>query len=167
MAKLGKYGPKLEEEAKFIETRILPYSLYRAKEHERHQYSVIFIAIALLASFGVVMGCQLSNEFWLTEELRVEFNDPALREYSGCYEVDPDMAHAGRKNYVSQSGVPVVFGYCQEDHHWVLFEEESDDDNGGNINNDPCTTKKPLVHSADTDTFDIGKLLLQFDCERL
>ena len=169
MAKLGKYGPQLEEEAKSIETRAVPYSLYRKNRSKRHQFTVFLLAAAMAIIVGGVIGFQMSPMHWLTQELRVEFNDPALREYSGCYEVDPDMGHAGRKNYNSnsQNRAQAVFGYCPEFKHWVLFETEGDDDNESNINIDPCTTNTSLVHSSDTDAFDICELLLQSECEQL
>ena len=47
MAKLGKYGPQLEEEAKSIETRVVPYSLYRKNHLTRHQFTVFFLAAVM------------------------------------------------------------------------------------------------------------------------
>lgn len=133
---------------------MVPYSLYRKHRHKRHQYVVFPICVAMLVIFFVVTGNQLSDTSWVTQELRVEFRDQALREYSGCYQVDHDTKSAHRHHYNGHSNNSAAFAYCEDHHHWVLFENEGDGNNDGVITSDPCVAKE-LVYSADVDTFDI------------
>ena len=136
---------------------MLPYSLYRVHGHRRHQYTVIPLCIAMLVVYGVVTGNHLSDTKWTTQELRVEFRDPTLRKFSGCYKVNHDAKSANRRYYNSHSDNSMrgVFAYCREQHHWVLFENEEDGDNGGANAGDPCFPVTQLAYSAETDTFDI------------
>ena len=158
MAKAGKYGPRLQEEAGSIQTLIIPYSLYRTDSHKRHQKSVLLIGAAMFVVMGLVIGAQSSDAHWLTKELRVEFRDPALHEYSGCYEIDPDREYGKRNVYNShrlENSASAVFAFCDDERHWVLLQVESDGDNDGGMIQDPCADDKQLIHSAGTDTYDI------------
>ena len=106
----------------------------------------------MFLALGLVMAHQFSDTSWLTQELRVEFRLPALHEYSGCYQVDPDIGHAKRKSYNSheKNAASGAFGYCEKRDHWILFKGKADA-------SDPCDVKAEnmLAYSADTDTFDI------------
>merc|ERR1711957_631534 len=93
-------------------------------------------------------------------EFRVQFSDPELHPYSGCYSVDRERIYEKRYNYNGQfdtSELPVAFGYCLEDRQWRLYKVEDSGDGEGGVGINPCEvdSKNQLVYSADTDDFDI------------
>ena len=153
LAKWGKYGPRLEAEAKSIEVRPVPHCMSRKYQHVRYQCTVIPIAFALLLILTFIIYRQENNNFWVTRTMRVQFQDSTgLQSYSGCYEFDPVVNHHKRKNYNGFEDNPEngMIGYCKKSRSWILFKD-------GN-NTSPCdvTRQYELAHSAKTDAFDVS-----------
>ena len=161
-------------EAKSIETRPIPYYLYRKHRHKRYQYAVLPITLVMLVTLCVVLYGQFSDKIWLTTEFRVQFRNEALHPYSGCYTVDRGILHHRRYNYngllnelefdysifgssrLDNKRHQGVFGYCLKERHWVLYKDDDSSDGKG-VSIDPCEVEieNKLVYSADTDAHDI------------
>ena len=161
LAKWGKYGPALEKEAKSIESRPIPYCIYRKYKHVRYFMTVVPIAVVLICSAIAITVMQESERHWVTQTFRVQFQSrTGLQDYSGCYSLDEEISHNKRKNYNSfeANPEPAALGYCKETRQWKLFKNEGDGDGEGGIENDPCelTRENELAHSGATDYFDIS-----------
>jgi len=161
LAKWGKYGPALENEAKSIENRPIPYCIYRKYKHVRYYMTVVPIGIVLVAAATAISIWQESENFWVTQTLRVQFQDSTgLQPYSGCYLLDPNIRHNKRKNYNSyeDNPAPAAIGYCKEKRQWKLFKNVGDGEDEGGERNDPCkvTRENELAHSGATDYFDVS-----------
>jgi len=161
LAKWGKYGPALEEEAKSIENRPIPYCIYRKYKHVRYYMTVVPIGVVLIAFAAAISIWQESENFWVTQTLRIQFQDSTgLQPYSGCYLLDPNIRHNKRKNYNSyeENPRPAALGYCKEKRQWKLFKNIGDGEEEGGARNNPClvTRENELAHSAATDYFDVS-----------
>jgi len=158
LAKWGKYGPLLEAEAKSIEKRPIPYYLYRKDNHVRFRYTVIPIAVLLMAVMAGIVYGQRADHLWVTQTLRIQLQDSTgLQSYSGCYKMDQKLQHHNRKNYNGYDANPDsgIIGFCNKRRHWILFKNETSDEK---LNTDPCKVQREeeLAHSAKTDKFDIS-----------
>jgi len=157
LAKFGKYGPRLKEEATSIESRPIPYCVYRKNQHVRYIATVMPITLSLLITVFAVIYCQENSEFWVTNIVRVQFQESTgLRDYSGCYEIDQNVINNKRRNYNGYEHNPKkgVIGYCKDERHWILYK----DNIGTGTGTDPCLVPREdkLANSATTDTFDVS-----------
>ena len=66
LAKLGKYGPTFEDEAKRIEQIALPACLFQKNKRIRCMYSIIVTAVILFVFFTYVTILQNKNDAWIT-----------------------------------------------------------------------------------------------------
>ena len=146
---MGKYGPQLEEEAKSIETRTIPYCSYHEHHHKRYLGTVVPIAVVLLTLLGTVIFGQETQ--WVTKKMRVQFRDPSLSVYNGCYERGPHkVAEREVYNGFSSNESPGVFWYCKKEQIWVLQQRRFEDED-----HDACEDDL-ILYSSQTDTFDIS-----------
>ena len=116
-----------EREAKSIEERPIPYCVYRKHEHVRYLITVVPIAILLTLAVILLAVWQESNNYWVSQTIRVQFDDSTgLEYYSGCYDLDVDVTHNKRKNYNSfhENNNSAIFGYCKENRQWILFKDD-------------------------------------------
>ena len=130
--------------------------MFRKHKHVRSMYTVGFFGIVLMSLMGAIIYAQESEKLWLTETLRVEFQDSDLKSYSGCYDIDEDAMGRSegniRKVYKmsGESTHNAKFGYCKENRRWILFK-------GTNVTNNACNAgEDKLAQSSKTDTFDIS-----------
>jgi len=154
LAKIGKYGPSLEAEAKKIENKPIPFCIYRKYQHVRYIATVIPIMMTLMIVLGSAIYGQLNNEVWVTQTMRVQFQDSTnLQLYSGCYDIDPLVTHTQRRCYTSfdENAAQGNIGYCKSKRRWVLFKDVEGAE-------DPCTLSRDfeLAYSATTDAFDVS-----------
>jgi hypothetical protein len=155
LARWGKFGLALQEEAMKIENRPIPYCLYMKQTVRCWKLTVIPVGIIMFSglTFIITMQCNLH---WTTKMLRVEFQtSTGLQLYSGCYERDPSVAYNQRYNYKSSSNnnKKGFFGYCKNDSNWILFEDDEPDSS-----RDPCLIQRDnkLARSGATDNFDVS-----------
>mmetsp|Transcript_5067 Transcript_5067/g.9753 ORF Transcript_5067/g.9753 Transcript_5067/m.9753 type:complete len:901 (-) Transcript_5067:222-2924(-) len=154
LAHWGKYGPKMEAEAKRIEDLTVPLCLHRKYHHVRYRYTIIPIALILVGMLTTITYNQASTKVWLTQRLRVQFEDDTIHEeYSGCYIINDSSTENRAKNkrvvYDSyeKNGVVAKFGYCEKQKKWILYDGDS---------LDPCNVKENVALSDRTSSFDIG-----------
>lgn len=145
LAQWGKYGPKLKAEADRIEELTVPDCIYRKYDHIRYRYTILPIAIVLIILAASIAIGQNSDHVWLTQRLRVQFEDGSLFEdYSGCYKLDSQSSSWFRKreNYISleANAQNATFGYCEENRKWILYV--------GN-ESDPCEAQQ-IAYSSKT-----------------
>ena len=89
LARSGKYGSKLEEGAKSIESHPLPKCMSRSTKNRRFCYTITFTLLLMLAFIFAIMYAQVSDNFWRTTTFRVEFDKgTGLDAYTGCYKLD-------------------------------------------------------------------------------
>jgi hypothetical protein len=154
LAKWGKYGPVLENEARSIEQRPLPYCDYRKYKHVRYLFTIVPLAVMLVC--GVVAVCILQEKHWVTGTFRVQFHDSHLEPYNGCYNIDSNTKHHKRTKYNSfeNNTKQGAFGYCKDKRQWILFKVFKNDDDM----RDPCEADRfdKLAVSGTTDYFDIS-----------
>ena len=86
LARSGKYGSKLEEGAKSIESHPLPKCMSRSTKNRRFCYTITFTLLLMLAFIFAIMYAQVSDRFWRTTTFRVEFQGD-LQSYTGCYKL--------------------------------------------------------------------------------
>ena len=134
LAQCGKYGPVLEAEAKRIKDLPAPSCIFRKYQHVRYSSTIVPIAMILFVLLGLTTYCQISTKFWVTKILRVQFTDNTnLEMFSGCYVINQDLARnqrkVKRKFYHSHEANPesAKFGYCDDDHKWLLYTGDSRD----------------------------------------
>jgi len=131
LAQWGKYGPKLEAEAKRIEKLPVPDCIYRKYQHIRYRITILPIATVLLILLSLVAYRQNSRNAWLTQRLRVQFEDDTTFEsFSGCYDIDSSSVsqlRSSRVLYNSFEANPssAKIGYCGDDNKWFLFQGNS------------------------------------------
>ena len=86
LAVWGRYGSKLEEEAKLIETMPLPECMRNRRKHIRCWSICFILAVAIFTLLGVLIYYQESEDVWVTKTFRAEFHDQSgLQTYTGCY----------------------------------------------------------------------------------
>ncbi|VEU41669.1 unnamed protein product [Pseudo-nitzschia multistriata] len=151
LAVLGKYGERLEQEANRIKQIPLPPCMSQGKTHTRFRSTLATCGVLFLGTMIAIMCAQDNDDVWLTKVLRIEFQDPELHPYSGCYEIDATSIHDTFKRKVYRSSDDslddVNFGYCIDSRQWKLFENVGD----------PCdANENTLAVSAKTDSFDIS-----------
>jgi len=156
LAKWGKYGPRLEAEARSIEQLHLPRCMYRKRKYVRHQFTVCLFALILSSAIGAIIYTQERGDKWITRTLRIELQDGTdLEEFSGCYEIDENALgrREGKKRKVYKSigenSGDALFGYCIEERQWMLFKS-------GSTKNACLAGDRELAHSSKTDSFDIS-----------
>lgn len=156
LAQWGKYGPRLEAEAHRIEKLPAPDCIFRKYQHVRYRFTVLPIAFVLIFLFSVMAFRQDSRNYWLTQTMRVQFQDDSvLTPYSGCY----DMTDLSRKkfygskrvNYEGYEDNPSIakFGYCADKRKWYMY--------AGN-ETDACSIlrEEQLAYSEITYAYDIS-----------
>ncbi|VEU43096.1 unnamed protein product [Pseudo-nitzschia multistriata] len=155
MALSGKYGAKLEDEAKRIQNLDLPKCMSQRHKNRRFLCTVGISSFILLSLASVVIYYQNNKDLWLTKTFRVEFEDEKLRDYSGCYEFDEDATKSinvfNRNMYRQyyESDDVLTFGYCIDQRRWILFKGEGD----------PCVAfkdNKMLAYSTKIQAFDVS-----------
>jgi len=159
LAMEGEFGPALKAEAERITDTPLPHCMYRDKSSKklyRSRLVMAFLSLALSVAMIYVMVSQQRTDMWITEILRVQFQDDALNEFSGCFNINTDLAWYQRYVYDSadKGSRNTSFGYCRDERQWILFKGSEDD-------LDPCEAKKEereLARSPRTNTFDVSAL---------
>jgi len=146
LALWGKYGPKLEEEARRLEDEPMPECMIRNYSSKRYLGTIIPILLTILVCLVGIIIAQAHDTLWRTTDIRVQFVDNAdLEPYSGCYNA------RGHKNqrilFKGFSENSAKFGYCSG--NWFLFDSE--DDNPCNI-----TSEETLAQSSSTVAYDIS-----------
>lgn len=126
-----------------IENRDMKYSWY---------LPTLGVVASLLLGFTIYLSnSQASNEKWVAQVVRVEFDDDSgLIGYSGCY--DFVGRNADRRPKYSSRDDNAKLGeleYCQADRRWVFIEE------GGNVC-EPHYVGKHLAQSSKTNSFDVS-----------
>ena len=156
LAKWGKYGPRLEAEARNIEELDLPKCMFRKRKYVRHQFTVFLFATILFSIIGAIIYAQENGDKWITRTLRVELQEgTGLEAFSGCYEIDENAMgwREGKKRKVYKSigenSGSAFFGYCIKERQWLLFK-------GGGTKNACNAGDRELAHSSKTDSFDIS-----------
>ncbi|VEU37288.1 unnamed protein product, partial [Pseudo-nitzschia multistriata] len=161
LARKGKYGRTLEDEAKRIETLVLPPCMSRCDKMKRFLFAVGVSGVILLSMAGAVIHAQDSKKTWMTQIFRVEFGDEKLQDYSGCYELD-EKATISNNGYnrniyqkVQKDSLDIFhqFGYCIEERRWILFIVEKDV--AGDVTYDPCAFER-IAYSTRMQAFDIS-----------
>eukprot|EP00537_Pseudo-nitzschia_pungens_P014394 CAMPEP_0172387980 /NCGR_PEP_ID=MMETSP1061-20121228/5161_1 /TAXON_ID=37318 /ORGANISM="Pseudo-nitzschia pungens, Strain cf. pungens" /LENGTH=1394 /DNA_ID=CAMNT_0013117749 /DNA_START=764 /DNA_END=4948 /DNA_ORIENTATION=- len=153
MAIWGKYGPKIEKEAKRITTLHLPPTMVQRNKYTRFHCTcgaLIFVFGVLLTA---IIAVQANKNIWRTQVLRVEFLDADLQAYSGCYHLamhTPRINAHKRDIYALAEDVTdhAGFRYCIEERRWVLSKNETN----------ACDTEgreNMLAKSAKMNTFDV------------
>jgi hypothetical protein len=106
------------------------------------------IILVVFTAFGLtVLWKRRDHSYWTTKLLRVEFEEPNLQAYSGCYEAKRGHRLGKRAVYGAYDDtLKAGFAYCNKDKRWVFLEDSS---------KNPCKTEE-LAHSSDTLTFDIS-----------
>jgi len=153
LALQGKYGPRIEGEAKRITTLPLPACMTRGNKHVRFQFTLVTFGLILISIMIGIISAQTNSNVWRTKILRVEFQDKELKAHSGCYEMDQNPVFEAnfykRKSYKSSEGVlkNATFGYCIDEKRWKLFK------NGTNA----CKAdNSEVANSAKSQSFDVS-----------
>ena len=158
LAVTGDFSPALKVEAERIAKTDLPLCRYKQDESRWRCYKWVagLVYVFLIAVLALIFVAQNSNSVWVTEFLRVQFQEETgLNKYSGCFRMDKnsESIHFSRRTYNNLDTDPLStstsFGYCREDRQWILFD-------GHNIS-DPCNATV-LARSSKTDTFDISTM---------
>lgn len=158
LALFGDFGVTLQAEAERISTRKLPPCLSLTKAR-RFVYNRLVVGLTSMILFGLiifVISAQKSNDIWVTQTLRVQFQESTgLDEYNGCFRLNHDRSSIffSRRSYnsIGIGSTNSSFGYCRSDRQWILFE--------GDDIVDPCSANNSdleLARSSKTDTFDIS-----------
>lgn len=154
LAQWGKYGPGFKAEADRIEDLTVPDCIYRRHSHVRYTCTILPTALVLVVLASSIAIGQDSDKVWLTQRLRVQFQDGSVFEdYSGCYELDRETSTRMRKreNYVSfgANTQAAQFGYCLDNRKWLLYE--------GNASS-ACEVEEEdkIAYSTKTYNFDIS-----------
>ncbi len=140
----------MEEKIKEIEDLPLPVCMYRSYKHLRFWFTIIPILIATVIGFIYIVKCQDAQYRWETFKFRIQFSDPLLEPFNGCYHNDflysTDIFK--RDFYLSDSlnEESAKFGFCIDTKQWILYQGNS---------TDPCNADT-LIHSARTDHYDIS-----------
>ena len=154
LAQWGKYGPTFKAEAHRIEDLMVPDCIYRKYDHVRYLCTILPVATLLIILLSAIAIGQDSDNVWLTQILRVQFQDGSVFEdYSGCYGLDFKTMSRSRKreNYVSlyDNGESTRFGYCQDTRKWILHK--SNTTNACNLPNGSM-----IAYSTKTYYFDVS-----------
>ena len=127
----GKYGWKLEEEARRIEDMQLPKCMIRKTSQRRYIISVAPILLFALSLIIWLFANQQSNNHWTTQTLKLQFDDNSpLESYSGCYERNTTFRTGWFNNRVNYDRYDdniidmkdTTMGFCKD--HWFLFSSE-------------------------------------------
>jgi len=153
-ARWGKYGPRLEAEAKRIEELPVPDCIHRKNQYARYRFTVIPVGLVLITILIMVSYRQNSIDIWLTQRLRMQFKDGSdMEPYSGCYDLDRILMldDSNRANYESFNATPsrARFGYCEAKWRWYLHNSNST--NACNV-----SQEHQLAISTMTYTYDIS-----------
>jgi hypothetical protein len=153
LALWGKYGPKLENEARMLEEEPMPDCMLRPHSWKRYLITLFSVVIALLTSMALIIRFQVDTQIWTTKSIRVQFVDNTkLEPYSGCYKVkeypnrrglfEGDEPNRDRSN-------PARIGYCITTRKWRLYKTDE---------RDACAVvqENVLAESPPTGDFDIS-----------
>lgn len=157
--KSGKYGPKLEEEVKRIDTLVLPVCMFRKNKNIRYWFTIIPLGVVVVAVFSTVVCLQMFNPTWDTQVLRVQFDDMGLlglQDYNGCYRKNKNRRSISKRYFYesieNNKKSTAQFGFCIEEHQWYFYE-------GDEV--DPCdASERVLIRSTETEAFDISTSFL-------
>ena len=148
LALWGKYGPKLEAEARRLEDEPMPKCMIREYSNKRYLVTIIPIVLVILGSMVAMIISQANATIWRTTHVRVQFvNNADLEPYSGCYNA---FSHFNRRTlFEGFSDNSAKFGYCRSNKQWFLFDSED---------GDPCniTSEERIAQSASTVAYDIS-----------
>eukprot|EP00536_Pseudo-nitzschia_multiseries_P004714 jgi/Psemu1/188705/e_gw1.80.74.1 len=149
----GRYGRKLEAEAKRITELEMPHCLSKGNKRRRYYGVLLSVAFCLLSLLITLISFQESKNLWLTKVLRVEFQDKSLMVYSGCYEMNKTASIIGdwdKRNIYTITNASLDnthIGYCVHTHQWMLFKDAID----------ACSADDgTLAYSAKTPAFDVS-----------
>mmetsp|Transcript_12694 Transcript_12694/g.31961 ORF Transcript_12694/g.31961 Transcript_12694/m.31961 type:complete len:1307 (-) Transcript_12694:198-4118(-) len=150
----GKYGRRLEAEARRLEDAPLPQCMLRQPNPRRYRLMVTpIIALASLI-LSLLMFAQAYDGVWTTQAVRVQIVDnSALDPYSGCYVVNDhrDAFINNRLQYDSHEDnrQSARFAYCRSDSRWYLYNSDK---------HEPCDllNDEILLQSSATSAFDIN-----------
>ena len=151
LAEYNKYGLRMKMATDRIKNTDLPKCSSQNNKRLRFRYGMIVTTLIFLLLTVSVMFAQNSKNYWITETVRVQFEDSTLLSYSGCYDINEDSRSNKRYIYDSNSHniAPATLAYCKRERRWLFFEGTDD----------PCDawgTEKEISHSPKTDTFDVG-----------
>lgn len=150
----GKYGRRLEAEARRLEDAPLPQCMLRQPNSKRYRFMVTpIIALASLI-LSMLIFAQSYDGVWTTEAVRVQIVDnSALDAYSGCYVVNDhrDTFINNRLQYDSHEDnrQSARFAYCRSDSRWYLYNSDK---------HEPCglPNHEIVLQSSSTPAFDIN-----------
>ena len=154
LAESGVFGPLMSNETTRITNTKLPSRVDRELKYVWY-WKVMAGAFAGTLGLAIyVIVYQELSKYWVTDTMRVEFTDKEFKRFSGCFHLNKD-AQRDFKRYIYTSHDKesnTAIGYCRQYREWMLFE----DING---TYDPCYARYndyDLVHSAQTDSFDVS-----------
>ena len=151
LAKDGVFGLHLKAEAsENIGATKLPTSMQR-KNGGGFAIVLTSAGLLLLGFMIYVMRAQDNPEIWLTQNLQVNFNDEAFKNYTGCLFLDERSKHFNRYTYNGFSSISLT--YCGNDRKWYLLEDSDDSDIS-----DPCSAwyDVGIASSSETESFDVS-----------
>jgi len=154
VAKDGRYGVLLKEEADRIENEELPKCVSHGNHGQfRFRLAISLCAFIMIGSLVTVSLVQMSKNLMLTQTLRIQFLDgTGVEEFSGCYgaEASSDRFRLMYNGFNNSDQDPARLEYCKEARRWRFFV--SDDET------DVCTVAKVNIkaESSRTDSHDIS-----------
>jgi len=161
LAKTGDFGPIFQKESERIVNEKLPLCMVKDKDARYYinkmiistMFGMIFLALVVMTLFQ-------QKQIFVTKALRVQFQEPDLVKFGGCFDIDPRSSTSffKRPSYKSYGGGEsnTSFIYCRDERQWIMFKGDT---NTNNIDRDPCIVRETdveLARSTKTDTFDIS-----------
>jgi leucine-rich repeat protein SHOC2 len=150
----GVFGPEFEDASEKIKRKMIPLWAHRKTTHVVYWKVMACIGVVFLGAFAFVMAAQQSTTLWITRTFRVQFQEPAFKEFSGCYRINPSLENAfNRRGYtnVEKFGsydLNTTFQYCRSERQWLFYEDEGQD---------ACEVYgNEIVHSLKTNDHDIS-----------
>ena len=156
LAEYNKYGLRMKMATDRIKNTDLPKCSSQNNKRLRFRYGIIVTTLLFLLLTVSVMFAQDSNDHWITEIVRVQFEDNTLSSYSGCYNINEDSRSNKRYVYDSDNNntATATLAYCKKKRRWLFFKGTGD----------PCSawdTEEEIAHSSKTDTFDVGSSIVE------
>jgi len=150
----GKYGRRLEAEARRLEDMSLPQCMLRPQTQKRYKMMVTPIVILAFAILISLITAQASDKIWTTDTFRVQIVDnPDLEPYNGCYIANGyrDTLINNRLQFDSfeDNAEFARLGYCRTSSQWYLYKSD---------HHNPCnlTSAEIVLQSSLTSYFDIN-----------
>lgn len=159
LAQKGHYGQKLREDADMIEETELP-AYVTEKDFNLLRKNVLLVAFfAIMVGTGGYYSLRQARGLYLTDRLRVEFDNDLFTRYNGCYSSSQTISKSFNGNrltyeyYDQRHDDKFKFGYCKSDRTWYFYENTNE---VGNIACNAIVEDKVLAYSSSTNAFDIG-----------